>query len=43
VDNLPETRFEDVKNVLRIAQERVQKRLEESGGAAQQGDGADKR
>jgi uncharacterized membrane protein len=42
-NNLPETRFEDVRNVLRIARERVRKRLEESGGAAQQGDEADKR
>lgn len=42
-NNLPETRFEDIKKVLRIARERVQKRLEESGGAARQGDDADKR
>ena len=34
-NNLPETRFEDVKNVLRVARERVKKRLERSGGAAQ--------
>jgi hypothetical protein len=30
-NNLPETRFEDVKYVLRTARERVRKRLEESG------------
>jgi len=30
-NNLPETRFEDVKNVLRVARERVRQRLEKSG------------
>jgi hypothetical protein len=29
-NNLPETRFEDIKHVLRLARERVRKRLEES-------------
>jgi hypothetical protein len=42
-NNLPETHFEDVKHVLRVARERVKKRLEESGRAAQQGDDADER
>jgi hypothetical protein len=36
-NNLPETRFEDIKNVLRIARERVQKRLEKSGVSSQKG------
>jgi hypothetical protein len=42
-NNLPETRFEDIKSVLRVARERVRKRLQESGRAAQQGDEADER
>jgi hypothetical protein len=42
-NNLPETRFEDIKNVLRIARERVQTRLEKSGGASRHGDEADER
>ena len=29
-NNLPETRFEDIKSVLRVARERVQQRLKES-------------
>jgi hypothetical protein len=29
-NNLPETRFEDIKRVLRVARERVQRRLGES-------------
>jgi hypothetical protein len=36
-NNLPETRFEDIKSVLRIARERVKERLEKRGRAAQQG------
>lgn len=31
-NNLPETRFEDIKHVLRLARERVRTRLEESEG-----------
>jgi hypothetical protein len=31
-NNLPETRFEDIKHVLRVARERVQKRLTEGEG-----------
>jgi hypothetical protein len=42
-NNLPETRFDDVKHVLRIARERVQERLEKSGRAARQGVEADER
>ena len=29
-NNLPETRFEDIKQVLRVTRERIQKRLNES-------------
>ena len=37
-NNLPETRFEDVKAVLRIARERVRARLEESHRPSGPGD-----